>query len=106
MGQRISAETLYHHLRAGVRLTLIDVRWSQLGEIPGAVHVPVIDLEDIPRPWPQDEDLVVFCQQGRGVGDYAAEVLEEQGYTRVLVLEGGLDAYLRVVNEKAANAQP
>ena len=105
MGQRMSAETLYHRLDSEERLTLIDVRWGQVGEIPGAVHVPVTDLEDFPRPWPQDEDLVVFCQQGRGASDYAAEVLEEQGYSRVWVLEGGLDAYLRVVAAMAASSQ-
>ena len=103
MGWSMSAKTLYERLRGGEALTVIDVRLGKVGEIPGAVHVPVTDLEDDPRSWPEDRDLVVFCQHGGGGSIYAAEVLAEQGYSRVYVLEGGLDAYLEVAVEKAGD---
>lgn len=73
---------------------MIDVRFSPVGKIPGAVHVPVTDLEDKEWHWDNEGPIVVYCQYGRGASDYAAEVLEEQGYSRVRTLSGGLDAFV------------
>ncbi|MDA8206264.1 MAG: rhodanese-like domain-containing protein [Thermaerobacter sp.] len=72
---------------------LVDVRIGQVGHIPSAVHVPVLDLEDEPREWERDRDIVVFCQFGKGASEYAAEVLEEQGFQHVLKLRGGMDGW-------------
>lgn len=72
---------------------LVDVRIGQVGQIPGAVHVPVLDLEDSPQSWDHHREIVVFCQFGKGASEYAAEVLEEQGFERVYKLEGGMDGW-------------
>jgi rhodanese-related sulfurtransferase len=72
---------------------VVDVRIGQIGQIPGAIHVPVLDLEDTPRQWEPNREVVVFCQFGKGASEYAAEVLEEQGVARVLKLRGGMDGW-------------
>lgn len=75
---------------------VVDVRIGQLGRIPGAVHVPVLELEDSPRDWDRGRDVVVFCQFGKGASEYAAEVLEEQGFRRVFKLVGGMEGWGRL----------
>lgn len=82
-------------------VTLIDVRLTADHTIAGAQHVPVTDLEDNPRLWDARTPLVVFCQYGRGGSDYAAEVLEEQGYSDVWKLAGGLSAWEKWREERA-----
>lgn len=90
----ITVEALKRRLQAGLPTVLIDVRLGKTGSIPGAVSVPVTDLEDDPQEWDRDALLVVFCQHGRGASEYAQEVLREQGYPHVARLEGGVDAWL------------
>ncbi len=72
---------------------LVDVRIGQIGQIPDAIHVPVLDLEDEPHDWDKTREVVVFCQFGKGASEYAAEVLEEQGFLQVLKLRGGMDGW-------------
>lgn len=93
MAKWITAQELVDRMTSADPPIVIDVRLAQIGQIPGAHHVPVTDLEDKEWHWDADRDLVVFCQYGRGASDYASEVLEEQGYTRVFKLKGGLDAW-------------
>ncbi len=82
-------------------ITIIDVRLAQIGKIPGARHVPVTDLEDKEWDWDAESELVVYCQFGKGGSDYAAEVLEEQGYQKVYKLVGGMDSWAKLIRENA-----
>jgi thiosulfate sulfurtransferase len=91
----ITVAELLARQRSGAPTVLVDVRLGKVGEIPGAVPVPVTDLEDDPPAFDPDALLVVFCQHGRGASEYAQEVLREQGYRHVVRLEGGADAWLR-----------
>jgi thiosulfate sulfurtransferase len=93
MAEAISVEELWRRVKAGEALAVVDVRLVATDAIAGAVHVPVTDLEDQEWPFPKDQEVVVYCQHGRGASDYAAEVLEEQGFSRVRTLSGGLDAW-------------
>jgi thiosulfate sulfurtransferase len=97
----ISVEELKARLKAGLPTVLIDVRLGKVGTIPGAVAVPVTDLEDAPREWDRAALLVVFCQHGRGASEYAQEVLREQGYTNVVRLAGGVDAWIAAGGDTA-----
>jgi rhodanese-related sulfurtransferase len=89
----ISVQALRERLAQGLPTTVIDVRWVPVDTIPGAIHVPLTELEDAPPAFDPDHVLVVFCQHGRGASEYAQEVLREHGYPHVLRLEGGLDAW-------------
>lgn len=91
----ISVDDLKARLQTGAPTVLIDVRLAKVGTIPGALQIPVTDLEDEPREYPADALLVVFCQHGHGASEYAQEVLREQGYANVARLVGGVDAWIR-----------
>ncbi len=95
MADEISADELSRLLKGegGRPVIVIDVRLGQIGAIPGAHHVPVTDLEDREWHWDPQADLVVYCQFGKGGSEYAAEVLEEQGFAHVHKLRGGMDAW-------------
>lgn len=92
--QTITVPALLERLREKRPTILIDIRLAKTGTIPGSVQVPVTDLEDEPHDWDPEALLVVFCQHGHGASDYAQEVLRDQGYTNVVRLEGGVDAWL------------
>ncbi len=97
MADEISAQELAQRIKEagpGREVIVIDVRLGQIGSIPGAHHVPVTDLEDKEWDWNPEAELVVYCQFGKGGSDYAAEVLEEQGYHKVHKLHGGMDAWV------------
>ena len=98
MKDYISAAHLAERLAKTNPPLLLDVRIGQIGQIPGAKHVPVLDLEDYPGQWDRDSEIVVFCQFGKGASEYAAEVLHEQGYHRVLKLVGGMDGWNQYLN--------
>ncbi len=93
MAEYVTIQDVLNWKDSGENLILIDVRLAQIGAIPGSVHVPVTDLEDKEWQWDANAKLVVFCQYGRGASEYAAEVLEEQGYSRVFKLQGGMDSF-------------
>jgi rhodanese-related sulfurtransferase len=89
----ITVDGLKRRLNRGLPTVLIDVRWPSGDTIPGAIRVPVTDLEDEPRTFDRESLLVVFCQHGGGASQYAQEVLRDQGYPHVVRLEGGMDAW-------------
>lgn len=82
------AHTLVEH-----GATLLDVRtegeWSS-GHLPGAVLIPVAELEARMSEVPRDHPVVVYCQSG-GRSARAAALLAAAGYD-VHDL-GGIDAW-------------
>ncbi|NMP21017.1 rhodanese-like domain-containing protein [Sulfobacillus harzensis] len=93
MAEYIKPSELVTRLAGPTPPLVVDVRIGQIGQIPGAVHVPVLDLEDSPQDWDRDREIVVFCQFGKGASEYAAEVLEEQGFRHIYKLVGGMDGW-------------
>ncbi|MCY0879194.1 MAG: rhodanese-like domain-containing protein [Firmicutes bacterium] len=106
MAEYIEPKDLFLWLQSASPPLVVDVRVGQIGQIPGAVHVPVLDLEDNPVNWDRERDIVVFCQFGKGASEYAAEVLEEQGFTKVFKLRGGMDAWMRFLSGLANPPTP
>ncbi|MCL5116496.1 MAG: rhodanese-like domain-containing protein [Firmicutes bacterium] len=93
MSEYIKPEELARRMQGSNPPRVVDVRIGQIGQIPGSEHVPVLDLEDHPLNWDRDAEIVVYCQFGKGASEYAAEVLEEQGFRRVWKLVGGMDGW-------------
>lgn len=80
--------------QGGVRI--VDVRTAQevaSGIIPGAVHIPVDQLEDRLGELPKDgKKTLVYCAGG-GRSAAACEFLSGQGYANLHNLNGGIGSY-------------
>jgi rhodanese-related sulfurtransferase len=70
---------------------LVDVRETEeflMGHIPGAVHIPLGELEMRIAEVPRDKPVVVVCAHGiRSV--FAAQLLVEAGHDQIYNLMGG-----------------
>jgi rhodanese-related sulfurtransferase len=80
------------------RPRIVDVRepdefTGELGHIPGAELVPLATVLDAARPWRRDERIVVTCRSG-GRSLKAASSLVVLGFTNLLNLDGGMQAYV------------
>jgi len=84
--------------------TLLDVReqWEfDIVHLPGSVLIPLSQLPrrignlDAGRP------VVVICHHGVR-SRAAAQLLEQSGFTQVINLKGGIDAWAREVNPNMA----
>jgi len=76
-------------------LVVLDVRSPEefaAGHVPGAVNIPHDRIAERLSEVPKDKDVVLYCQSGRRAG-IAAQVLAEQGYTRLFHLEGDIAAW-------------
>lgn len=101
--QRLTAQQLHHHLRSSQEPPqLIDVRepWEyEIVHLEGAQLFPLGQLDELEETLDPDEEVVLICHHGiRSL--QVAHYLEHQGFTRVINLEGGMDAWARQVDPK------
>jgi rhodanese-related sulfurtransferase len=96
----ITPEALRARLDAGNPPLLLDVRqdWeTRLCRLPNAVHIPIEEIESRVEELDPADDIVVYCHQGvRSAA--VAHYLHDRGFTRVTNLQGGLDAWGRIVD--------
>ena len=97
MAREIAPATLAHLLDTDAALALIDVRehgeYNQ-AHIPGSTSVPRRQLESrMGRLVPFRGVQVVLCDDNGRRAALAAQTLERMGYTRVAVLEGGVNRW-------------
>jgi rhodanese-related sulfurtransferase len=76
---------------------IVDVRDNSnfaKGHLQGAINIPIVDL-------PQgngrldknkDKEILIVCQQGMQSGQ-AAATLKKQGFTKISILKGGVQAW-------------
>jgi glyoxylase-like metal-dependent hydrolase (beta-lactamase superfamily II)/rhodanese-related sulfurtransferase len=92
-------EVLAHVRDADGRLTLLDVREERAfraGHVPGAIHLPRGQLElraDGVLPDPTAR-IVTYCELGK-ISTLAASTLRTMGYTHVVALDGGFEAWAK-----------
>jgi rhodanese-related sulfurtransferase len=94
MVQLLTPAQAYARLEAGA--FFLDVRtqdeWNDF-HIAGSHLVPLTELQDRLGEIPRDQDIVVVCQTGhRSLS--GANLLVQQGFTRVSSLDGGLTAWM------------
>ena len=60
---RITAEQLRDRMRSGAAVLLVDLRHYRpdAGELPGALRIPVEELEARHGEIPRDRDIILFC---------------------------------------------
>jgi rhodanese-related sulfurtransferase len=94
--RQVSVEEVMAMQQRGEKVTFLDVRDLQevnLGKIPGTVHVSRGNLETkIEALIPRDANVVIYCASGNRSA-FAAETLEQMGYTHVASMAGGFRAW-------------
>ena len=102
-GRRVTSAELVDAVRQGP-LTLVDVRfpgeWAQ-GAIPGAVHIPLDQLEERLAEIPRGGRVAVYCQSGLR-SSTAASLLEGAGFDDVVDLIGGYATWSTTADGVAA----
>ena len=87
---------LEHQAKHPKHLFVLDVRSPEEfkeGHVPGAVNIPYDQIASRLGEVPKDKDVVLYCRSGRRAG-IAAEVLGNNGYTRLSHLEGDMTAWV------------
>lgn len=93
----VDAATVKEWLESGQPLRLLDVRFPEeqrLASLPGSTLIP---LPELPVRWREieawkDEFVVIYCHHGvRSL--HALHFLLEQGFTHVVHMNGGIDAW-------------
>jgi membrane protein DedA with SNARE-associated domain/rhodanese-related sulfurtransferase len=97
---RISVADLHAQIADGKPPVIVDVRSPtaqsiELRRIPGALHVPLHDVELHMGELPRDSEIVLYCNcPNEASAAQAARVLLNHGFHRVRPLGGGLDAWI------------
>ncbi len=92
VSHEISAEEVFERYKAGEELYIVDVRTPeefQEKHIPGAILIPVDDLEARYQEIPDDREVILVCRSARRSG-IATEFLVSKGYTNVKNMLGGM----------------
>ena len=91
---------LRERLDAGEPLTILDVRTDpevEIARIPGAVHIPLHELEDRLGELDPETAYVVHCHHG-GRSARAVGFLRQMGFERTANLAGGIDEWSAAVD--------
>ena len=81
---------------------LLDVREPQellSASVDGALHIPMAEIPGRLDEIDPDKTVICMCHLG-GRSAYVGEFLLSQGYTRVINLTGGIDAWARDIGER------
>jgi len=79
---------------------IVDVRSATAVQleprrIPGAVHIPLMDVQQHLRDLPPDRDIISYCTcPNEASAAQVAKILMDNGFKRVRPLHGGLDAWI------------
>jgi LPXTG-site transpeptidase (sortase) family protein len=94
--ENISVEEVYDIITSGGDYVILDVRTLEefnQGHLEGAVHIPVDELEARLGELLQDKPIIVYCKSG-GRSSTAADLLVENGFTRVYDMSGGITEWM------------
>ncbi|HEY8912153.1 ThiF family adenylyltransferase [Lacisediminihabitans sp.] len=96
----VTATELAGELAAGAAITLLDVReqWeADIASLPGSLLVPLGSVESAIRDLRSAESVVIYCHLGARSAR-ALEILKNNGFTTARHLDGGIDAWSRLVD--------
>jgi hydroxyacylglutathione hydrolase len=102
--EQIGVEELDARIREAHAGRVVDVRrpgeW-QAGHIAKAVHIPLNTLKEHAAELPKDQPVAVICAGGYR-SSIATSVLEQQGFTKITNVVGGMAAWKNANLEVAA----
>lgn len=96
----VTAPQLASELAAGGTVTLVDVReqWeADIASLPGSRLVPLGSLDDAIDGLRSAESVVIYCHLGARSAR-ALDILRNNGFTSARQLDGGIDAWSRLVD--------
>lgn len=98
----ITATELKARLDAGDVPLLVDVREyheADIADLPehGQLRIPTGEFPERYEEVARDREIVLYCRSGRR-SDWAAKILLQKGYQRVLNLKGGVLAWRNEVD--------
>ena len=99
--QSIRAQTLHERLSQGEPIQLVDVREHQELELARlgwpVVHLPLSRsaewIDQIESLLQRDQPVAVLCHAGVRSWQFGCWLIEQQGYSDVLNVQGGIDAW-------------
>jgi membrane protein DedA with SNARE-associated domain/rhodanese-related sulfurtransferase len=97
---RIDAQELYQLMGSGRAPLIVDVRSPTAltldpRRIPGALHVPLLEVKQHVRDLPRDREIVSYCTcPNEASAAQVAKLLMDSGFRKVRPLYGGLDAWI------------
>jgi membrane protein DedA with SNARE-associated domain/rhodanese-related sulfurtransferase len=97
---RISVAELYQLIEAGAAPLIVDVRSATAHAldpraIPGALRIPLSNIDEHLGQLPRDRDIVLYCTcPNEASAAQVAKLLMNHGFKRVRPLHGGLDAWI------------
>lgn len=99
--QSISPERLKELLDRGESAPrLIDVRdpWEfEICRIAGSENIPLSELPSLAAQMDRERETVFICHHGMR-SQQLADFLESSGFTRIMNLDGGVDAWARSID--------
>lgn len=103
--EQLSVRALQERLAApGAPPVILDVRegWEvQHCALPRTTHIPMGQIPDRITELQTDQEIVVVCHHGVR-SHHVAQFLEQQGFTRLYNLRGGIDAWAREIDPTMA----
>lgn len=99
--QRITVEQLKEKIAKNEPVTIIDARsdgsYNESDkQIKGAIRLTVDDIQAHIKELPRDREIVAYCTcPTEHTSGRAAQILMANGFTKVLALKGGWDAWVK-----------
>ena len=100
----LNGRELQQKLVAGEEIVLVDVREPyeyDICHLEGAILIPMDSVGERLSRIPVDQPVVMYCHHGMRSA-HVIRYLQGQGYTNLLNLSGGIDAWAREVDRKMA----
>lgn len=96
----ITAQQLKQAIDANQSMTLLDVRQAEelaICKLENTVHIPMNTINEQKDTLNKDDSIVVLCHHGMRSAQVAM-YLEQQGFTDISNLQGGIHAWANEVD--------
>ena len=102
--QTIPVKELKKRIDAGEKPVLLDVRepWEfSICKIEGSINISMSNTEKLINELNTDDEIIAICHHGmRSL--QVCNFLEENGFKRMLNLDGGIDSWAKIIDKDMA----
>jgi rhodanese-related sulfurtransferase/TusA-related sulfurtransferase len=97
----VDLDSLLKQLEGNEKVTVLDVREQAefaFGHIPGAINIPLGELENRFEELNKDDEIHIICRTGNR-SDFAAQRLTEKGFQKVKNIVPGMKDWTGPINQ-------